>query len=169
MRLALCPGSFDPPTLGHLDIVVRAAALFDEVVVAVATNHAKSPLLPAQRRADLLHEVLAATDVGERVRVVLLDGGLLARQAADLGAVAVVKGVRTASDVEHETPMALMNRRLTGVETVLLNADPAWAHVSSSLVKEVASLGGDVGALVPPPVARALAEALCSQAGPASR
>ncbi len=168
VRLAVCPGSFDPPTLGHLDVVVRAAALFDEVVVAVATNHAKTPLLPGQRRADLLREVLATTDVADRVRVVMLDGGLLARQAADLGAAAIVKGVRTASDVEHETPMALMNRHLTGVETVLLSADPAWAHVSSSMVKEVAGLGADVSDLVPAAVVPVLADALAARARPES-
>ena len=157
MSLALCPGSFDPVTLGHLDLVVRAAALFDEVVVGVATNHAKSPLLGADQRAELVRAALAATDVAERVHVTDLGGGLLARQAADMGAAAIVKGVRAAADVEHESPMALMNRHLTGVETVLLVADPRWAHVSSTMVKEVARLGGDVSALVPAAVADALA------------
>ena len=159
MSLALCPGSFDPVTLGHLDLVVRAAALFDEVVVGVATNHAKSPLLAADRRAALVRAALATTDVAERVRVVDLEAGLLAQQAAAMGAAAIVKGVRASADVEHESPMALMNRHLTGVETVLLVADPRWAHVSSTMVKEVARLGGDVSALVPAAVADALAAA----------
>lgn len=163
MSLALCPGSFDPITLGHLDLVVRAAALFDEVVVGVATNHAKRPLLDADARVRLVREVLAGTDVADRVRVESLGGGLLARQAAEMGAAAVVKGVRSASDVEHESPMALMNRHLTGVETVLLVADPRWAHVSSTMVKEVASLGGEVRDLVPAAVVEVLAAALASR------
>lgn len=168
MSLALCPGSFDPLTLGHLDLVVRAAALFDEVVVGVATNHAKQPLLDADARVRLVREVLAGTDVAARVRVESLGGGLLARQAAEMGASAVVKGVRSASDVEHESPMALMNRHLTGVETVLLVADPRWAHVSSTMVKEVASLGGDVSDLVPAAVAEVLASRRAERAGPGS-
>lgn len=159
MSLALCPGSFDPVTLGHLDLVVRAAALFDEVVVGVATNHAKSPLFDADRRADLVRAALGTTDVARRVRVVDLEAGLLAQQAAAMGAAAIVKGVRASADVEHESPMALMNRHLTGVETVLLVADPRWAHVSSTMVKEVSRLGGDVGDLVPAAVADALAAA----------
>lgn len=168
MSLALCPGSFDPITLGHLDLVVRAAALFDEVVVGVATNHAKQPLLDTDARVRLVREVLAGTDVADRVRVEGLGDGLLARQAAEMGAAAVVKGVRSASDVEHESPMALMNRHLTGVETVLLVADPRWAHVSSTMVKEVSSLGGDVRDLVPEAVAEVLASRRAERAGPGS-
>ncbi len=167
MTLAVCPGSFDPVTEGHLDLVQRAAALFDEVVVAVASNAAKAALFSHDERAALLRAALARRPGCERVRVEALPGGLLAEHAAALGAVAVVKGVRTAADVEHETPMALVNRHLSGVDTVLLPADPRWAHVSSSLVKEVARLGGDVTGLVPDAVLVALRERLGgSAAGP---
>lgn len=167
-RRCVCPGSFDPVTLGHLDLVVRAAALFDEVVVAVATNHSKSPLLDADERAALVRDALEGTAVAGRVRVEGLGGGLLAEQAAAMGAAAVVKGVRSAADVEHESPMALMNRHLTGVETVLLVADPRWSHVSSTMVKEVSALGGDVSSLVTPAVAAALAARWAERAAPRS-
>lgn len=165
MTLVLCPGSFDPVTAGHLDLVTRAAALFDEVVVAVAENPAKAGLFTLEERVALLRAAVdhgdgVARAVSARVRVEALPTGLLADHAARLGAVAVVKGVRTAADVEHETPMALMNRHLRGVDTVLLAADPRWAHVSSSLVKEVAGLGGDVRGLVPDVVLAALGERL---------
>ncbi len=153
MALALCPGSFDPVTCGHVDLVQRAATLFDEVVVLVLTNPAKAGLFPPGQRVALLEEALGDTGV----RVEAATGGLLVDHAARLGAAALVKGVRTAADVEHETPMALMNRHLSGVETVLLPADPRWAHVSSTLVKEVSALGGDVRGLVPAPVLAALA------------
>ena len=165
MTLAVCPGSFDPATEGHLDLVERAAALFDEVVVAVASNAAKAALFSHDERVALLRAALAQRPGCARVRVEALPHGLLAEHAAGLGAVAVVKGVRTAADVEHETPMALVNRRLGGVDTVLLPADPRWAHVSSSLVKEVARLGGDVTGLVPDVVLQALRERLGGSPG----
>jgi pantetheine-phosphate adenylyltransferase len=152
------PGSFDPPTLGHLDVLARAAGLFDEVVVAVMGNPAKAAHWPPPERVAALEEALAGMHFAERVLVRAIGHGLLADLARDLGASAVVTGVRTAADVDHETPMAIMNRSLAGVETVLLVADPRWAHVSSSLVREVAGLGGDVTPFVPGAVARRLGD-----------
>ena len=149
MRRCVCPGSFDPVTAGHLDVITRAAALFDAVVVAVVTNPAKAPAFDVAERVVMLGEALADHPDRGRVRVEAAPRGLLADYCRQVGAVAVVKGVRGATDVDLEAPMAAMNRHLTGLETVLLPADPRWAHVSSSLVKEVAGLGGDVRGLVP--------------------
>jgi len=156
----VCPGSFDPPTLGHLDVVTRAAALFDEVVVAVHVNPAKSSRWSAAERVAALGEALAealAPADAARVRVEAVEGGLLVDHVRAVGATAVVKGLRTPADVTHEQPMALVNRDLAGVETVLLVADPRWAHVSSSLVRQVHDLGGSVEPYVPPAVLRRLA------------
>ena len=161
MTIAVCPGSFDPITLGHLDVVGRARAMFDEVVVAVARNSAKTPLLPLARRVELTRAAVAGLD-GVRVEEV---PGLLSEFCRELGAVAVVKGLRGGADVDHEVPMALMNRHLVGVETVFVLGDPALAHVASSLVKDVARHGGSVADLVPPAVEQAVRDALA--AGPA--
>jgi pantetheine-phosphate adenylyltransferase len=159
VRRCVCPGSFDPVTTGHLDVIARAAALFDEVVVAVLSNPAKRSAFPPAERVAMLTEAVGGLPAGAAgsVRVEAVAGGLLVDYCRRVGAVAVVKGVRSAVDVEHEVPMALMNRHLSGLETVLLPADPRWAHVSSSLVKEVAALGGDVSGLVPDGVLAALA------------
>jgi len=127
------------------------------------TNSAKTPLFSSEQRVAMVE---AAVDGSPgRVRVEAVAGGLLAEYCARVGAAAVVKGVRTAADVEHETPMALMNRHLTGVDTVLLPADPRWAHLSSSLVKEVATLGGDVRGLLPEAALTALTERLGERSG----
>lgn len=156
MTTAVCPGSFDPITLGHLDVVRRARAMFDEVVVGVARNSSKTPLLTLERRVQLVAEAVATMD-GVRVEAV---PGLLSEFCRDVGAVAVVKGLRGGADVDHEVPMALMNRHLTGVETVFVLGDPALAHVASSLVKDVARHGGTVTDLVPAGVEPAVREAL---------
>jgi pantetheine-phosphate adenylyltransferase len=145
-HLAVCPGSFDPVTSGHVDVVRRAAALFDEVVVAVLGNPAKRGLFPLDERVELIR---GAVDGIDGVRVESVDGGLLVDYCRSVGASAIVKGVRSGNDVAYELPMALMNRHLTGVETVFLPGDPRFEHVSSSLVKEVAAHGGDVTGLVP--------------------
>ena len=145
-HLAVCPGSFDPVTNGHVDVVRRAATLFDEVVVAVLANPAKTGLFPIEERVELIR---AALDGERGVRVETVPGGLLVDYCRSVGAVAIVKGVRSGNDYAYELPMARMNRHLTGIETVFLPADPAFEHVSSSLVKEVAGLGGDVAGLVP--------------------
>ena len=153
MTIAVCPGSFDPITLGHVDVVRRASSMFDEVVVGVARNSSKSSLLPVEQRVELARAALADLD-GVRVEAV---DGLLADFVRTVGAVAVVKGLRGGADFDAELPMALMNRHLSGLETLYLPGDPRWLHVSSSLVREVARLGGDVSGLVPDAVLERLA------------
>ncbi len=146
MRRCVCPGSYDPVTNGHVDVVARATALFDEVVVAVMVNPAKPGAFGVPERLEMLAEALAGLD---GVRAEPVEGGLLVDYCRRVGAVAVVKGLRGGTDFAYELPMALMNRHLTGLETVFLAGDPALEHVSSSLVKEVAGHGGDVSGLVP--------------------
>ncbi|MBU4336051.1 MAG: pantetheine-phosphate adenylyltransferase [Actinobacteria bacterium] len=161
MRIAVCPGSFDPITLGHLDVVRRALTMFDEVVVAVATNDAKVPLLAADVRVELARQVVADLP---RVRVGLVHG-LLAEYVKEQGACAVVKGIRGASDVDAEIPMALMNRHLSGVETVFVAGDQSLAHIASSMVKDIARHGGRIDDLVPEPVVGAVRAALAERGG----
>ena len=151
----MCPGSFDPVTLGHLDVVRRARALFDEVVVGVAHNSAKQALLPAEVRLELARTALTGID---GVRVELVDG-LLTEFCRQIGAVAVVKGLRGGADFDHELPMALMNRHQTGLETVFVVGDPALGHIASSLVKDVARHGGSITDLVPAGVEAVVQEA----------
>ena len=166
MSTAVCPGSFDPITLGHVDIVRRAASLFDEVVVGVAQNSSKAALLGVDVRVELARAALADVP-GVRVEPVT---GLLAEFVRSVGAVAIVKGLRGGADFDAELPMALMNRRLTGVETVFLAGDQALAHIASSLVKDVARFGGDIDDLVPPGVGRVVRDALGNRpAGGGSR
>lgn len=145
MRRALCPGSFDPVTRGHVDIVGRAAGLFDEVLVAFGVNRSKSRLFSDDERRDLLEQACRPWD---NVHVTGFDG-LLTDFCVEREVRAIVKGVRGGADLDYELQMAQMNTHLTGVETVFVPTSPAWSFVSSSLVKEVASLGGDVAALVP--------------------
>jgi len=159
----VCPGSFDPVTSGHVDVVRRAAALFDEVIVAVVSNPAKRGLFTPHERRDLLEQSLGGLP-GARVEV--LDGGLLVDYCRQVGAVAVVKGLRSGTDFAYELPMALMNRHLTGLETIFLPGDPHLEHVSSSLVKEVAGHGGDVTGLVPDAVLPRLLERLAHPTSP---
>ncbi|MBE3589855.1 MAG: pantetheine-phosphate adenylyltransferase [Firmicutes bacterium] len=153
MRTAVCPGSFDPITYGHLDVIGRAARLFDRVIVAVFQNPGKQPLFSLEERLELARQAVAewpnvAVETGE---------GLLARFAAARGACALVKGLRSGADFDYEAPMAHMNARLAAeVDTVFLAARPEHAFISSSLVKEVAGHGGDVRAFVPPHVEAAL-------------
>lgn len=146
-RIALVAGSFDPLTNGHLDVIVRAGALFRQVVVAVLVNPGKSALLSLDERLAIVRESVAGTS---DIDVVAFDG-LLVDVAAKHGATVVVRGLRSVSDFEHEWPMARMNAALSpGLETVYLSASPQWAHVSSSLVRQIHSLGGSVEAFVPP-------------------
>jgi len=144
-------------TNGHLDVITRATTLFDEVVVAVLHNPAKSGTFLVERRIELIETALGPRD---GVRVQAFAGQLLVDVCRELGAGAIVKGLRGGTDFAYELPMALMNRHLTGVETVFLPGDPAYGHVSSSLVKEVHALGGDVRGLVPDAVLEALHSAL---------
>lgn len=161
MSTAVCPGSFDPVTLGHLDVVERAARLFDTVVVGVATNSTKRSLLGAAERVELARAAVAGLP-GVRVEAV---PGLLVDFCRDVGATALVKGVRNGGDWDGELPMALMNRHLTGIETVFLPADRSVAHIASSLVKDVARHGGAIDDLVPAGVGDAVRAALARGAG----
>ena len=158
MTRAVCPGSFDPVTHGHLDIIRRTAALADEVVVAVGDNVAKNALFPPRERLAMLEAACAELS---NVSVTLFRG-LLVQFCADQGIGLISKGVR-AADFAYELQMAQMNRRLSGVDTVLLPTDPRWAFVSSSLVREVATLGGDVSEFVPPAVARQISDRLATR------
>ena len=153
---ALCPGTFDPVTNGHLDVIGRAAGMFDGVVVAVLENPSKAPLFTIDERVSLLHEAL-----GEQPTVrVASFGGLLVDFARAQGARMIVKGLRAVSDYEYEIQMAQMNQRIGGVETLFMATSPKWSFLSSSLVKEVARLGGDVEGLVPDHVRKALVDRL---------
>lgn len=152
-RIAVVPGSFDPVTLGHMDVIQRAAGLFDELHVLVVHNPAKSALLPIAERVSLLEKSIEDADTPGNVVVASWSVGLLVDYATDVGASVLVKGIRSQVDVAYETPMAIVNRHLAGVETIFMLPDPAHAHVSSSLVRQVSSLGGDVSPYVPPAVA----------------
>lgn len=157
MIKALVPGSFDPPTKGHLDIVERCASLFDEVVVSVVHNPSKSPLFTARERVELLEECCVAWP---NVRVASFEG-LLVDFAKEVGATTIVKGLRAVTDFEFEIQMSQMNRHLSGeVVSLFVATKPEYGYLSSSLVKEVARLGGSVDALVPEPVVAALKERL---------
>jgi pantetheine-phosphate adenylyltransferase len=156
-RIAVVPGSFDPVTLGHLDVIRRAASLYDELVVLVVHNPGKTPMLPLAERVDLIERVIRDAGLPATVRVDSWGAGLLVDYCRRVGASVLVKGVRSQLDVAYETPMALVNRDLADVETVMLLPDPAHAHVSSSLVRQVEALGGDVAPYVPAAVAEALA------------
>ena len=147
MRRAVCPGSFDPVTNGHLDVVRRAAAIYDEVIVAVLVNEAKREMFSVDERLEMMRDSLAEVSVAN-AKVDSFEGLLVDFCAANDVDV-IVKGIRTAADVHAELQMAQMNRSLTGVETVFLATSPQWSYVASSLVKEVARLGGDVSAHVP--------------------
>ncbi|NEM91523.1 pantetheine-phosphate adenylyltransferase [Galbitalea soli] len=152
-RIAVVPGSFDPVTLGHLDVIERAANVFDEIHVLVVHNPGKSALLPIAQRVTLLEKSIADAGLRGRIVVTSWSVGLLVDYCTEVGATVIVKGIRSQVDLAYETPMALVNRNLAGVETVFLLPDPAHAHVSSSLVRQVASLGGDVSPYVPRVVA----------------
>ena len=157
MRRCVCPGSFDPVTLGHLDVIHRATTLYDEVVVAVLDNPNKSGLFTVQERIALL-EAEVADEPG--VRVMSFGGALLVDLCKEIDAQAIVKGLRGEVDYSYELPMAIMNRRLTGVETLFMPGEPGLSEVSSSLIKEVARYGGDVSSLVSPGVWAALRDRL---------
>jgi pantetheine-phosphate adenylyltransferase len=151
---ALCPGTFDPVTNGHLDIIERAAQRFDALVVGVLDNPAKRPLFTVEERVSMLKEV--AHDLGN-VEIASFSG-LLVEYAKTRDIDVVVKGLRAVTDFEYEIQMAQMNHALGDVETLFMTTAPQWSFLSSSLVKEVARFGGDVGALVPPVVAERLRE-----------
>lgn len=153
---ALCPGTFDPVTNGHLDIIERAAERFDAVIVGVLDNPAKQPLFGVEERVEMLKDVTAGFGNVE----VDPFSGLLVEYATRKGAGVVVKGLRAVTDFEFEIQMAQMNHQLTGLETLFMPTSPSWSFLSSSLVKEVARFGGDVSSLVPKIVNQRLTEAL---------
>lgn len=152
MRRAVCPGSFDPVTNGHLDIVGRASAIYDEVVVGVLINRTKSGLFTVPERMQMLVEATA----GYGNVVVDSFYGLLVDYCRDQSIPVIVKGLRAVSDFDYELQMAQMNHSLAGVETLFMTTNPEYSFLSSSLVKEVAAHGGDVSRLVPPSVLLAL-------------
>ena len=165
-KIAVYPGSFDPLTFGHLDIVARAARLFDELHILVVHNPAKEPRFSSEERMELIKGSL--TEAGRygtpmpsssitKIVIATLDQGLLVDYCRKVGAQALVKGVRSNADLEYELPMARVNRDLAGVETIFIPADPAQGFVSSSLVKQVADLGGSVEKYVPAIIVKALA------------
>ena len=154
---AVVPGSFDPVTLGHLDVIRRAAAIFDEVHVLVVHNPGKNAMLPISERMNLLQKAIDEDEgIPSNITVASWSVGLLVDYCTEVGAKVLVKGLRSQIDVAYETPMVLMNRSLAGVETVFLLPEPEHSHVSSSLVRQVSSLGGDVSEYVPRVVAKYL-------------
>ena len=156
-RRCVCPGSFDPVTLGHLDVITRAARLYDEVVVAVLDNPNKQGMFTLPERVEMITQ---ETEHLRGVRVVPFGGRLLVDLCLEVGAQAIVKGLRGEVDYSYELPMAVMNRHLAGIETLFLPSDPEFAQVSSSLIKEVAKYGGDISRFVPSAVTAALHERL---------
>ncbi len=147
MTKACCPGSFDPVTNGHLDIIERATEIFDEVVVAVVENPSKQGLFTIDERVDMLEEVTARLD---GVKIASFQG-LLVEFCSQVGADVIVKGLRAVTDFDFEMQMAQMNKRM-GVETALMATNPEFSYLSSSLMKEVVKLGGRIDGLVPPTV-----------------
>ena len=144
---ALCPGTFDPVTNGHLDIIQRAARCFDRVVVAVLENPSKAPLFSVEERLGMLRQAVAPLS-GATIEVDSFSG-LLVNYAADRGIRSIVKGLRAVSDFDYELQMAQMNQQLTGIDTFFLSTSPQHSFLSSSLVKDVARFGGDVSTMVP--------------------
>jgi pantetheine-phosphate adenylyltransferase len=161
MRTAIYPGSFDPITNGHLDIVQRATRLFDRVIVAVAQNEAKKPLFTSAERLELVRQCIAP------IPNATVDGfsDLLVNYVERSGGQAIIRGLRAVSDFEFEFQLALMNRKLNGqIETIFMMPKETYTFLSSRIVKEIARLGGEVGCFVPPVVQQALARKLASDA-----
>jgi pantetheine-phosphate adenylyltransferase len=152
-RIAVVPGSFDPVTLGHIDVIGRAAGIFDEIHVLVVHNPGKTALLPIAQRVNLIEQSIRDAGLQGNIKVTSWSVGLLVDYCVEVEASVIVEGIRSQVDVAYETPMAIVNRNLAGVETVFLLPSPENAHVSSSLVRQVAGLGGDVSPYVPPAVA----------------
>ncbi|WP_421777112.1 pantetheine-phosphate adenylyltransferase [Gardnerella sp. KA00243] len=155
MTIAVCPGSYDPVTAGHLDVIQRCTHLFDEVHVLVAVNAAKTPLFPESERVKIIQEAInnlpqAQNSFNRNCKIVVTStAGLITDYCTKVGATVIVKGLRQNGDYEAELGMALVNRKLAGIETLFLPADPVLEHVSSSVVKDVARHGGNVTGMVP--------------------
>jgi pantetheine-phosphate adenylyltransferase len=151
-RIAIFPGTFDPITLGHLDVIQRGRKLFDELIIAVGENPEKSALFTQAERADLIRKLVADH---ANVRVAIFTG-LTVDYARDVGAAAILRGIRNSSDLQFEFQIALTNRAVAGVETVFIMTSTQFAFTSSSLIKQIAGMGGDVSALVPSLVVEAM-------------
>lgn len=160
-HLAVLPGTFDPITYGHLDIIERGAHLFPELVIAVSRNPAKAPVLPIDVRVKLIEEL---TENLPNVRVDLFDG-MTVNYVKSIGGSVILRGIRTFADFEYEFQLALANRRMSGVETVFVMASAENSFVRSTLIKEAATLGGDMSPFVPPPVVKYLKQYLQGDAG----
>jgi pantetheine-phosphate adenylyltransferase len=156
MSRAVFPGTFDPPTNGHLDVIARAAAAFDEVIVAAGVNQSKQRLFSVEERVEMLTEIAAPFG---NVRIGTFEGLLVDYCRAE-GAAAIVKGLRSGGDYDYELQMAQMNRKMSGVDTFFLPTAPENGYISSSLVKEIARLGGEVSGFLPPSVHARLLEKL---------
>lgn len=160
MSTAICPGSFDPVTIGHLDIITRASSIYDRVVVAVLHNPTKNASFSDDERVEMLRQV---TGHLQNVEIITKDG-LLADIADEVGANVIVKGLRAVSDFEYEFQMALANRKLNPrVETVFLTTSAENMFLSSSVVKQIASFGGDISAFVPAPLCEKITNRLCKK------
>jgi len=164
-RIAVVPGSFDPLTRGHLDIIRRGAAIFDQLVVAISENPSKAPLLPLRWREEVLQQTLR----GMANVCVRTYAGLTVDFVRRVGATVILRGIRDASDLHAELQMAATNRAVAGVETILLPSDPQYAFLSSTLIRQIALGGGDVSALVPPEVLSSLPRAKPKGRPPAKR
>ena len=154
MSIALCPGSFDPPTNGHVDVIRRSVSIFDKVVVAVIRNPSKSPMFTADERVEMLRDLFADEPKVE----VDFFAGLLVDFARTRGVDVIVKGLRAVSDFDYELQMAQMNHHLSDIDTVFIPTSPEYGYLSSSLVKDVGRLGGSVDALVPGDIGRMMKE-----------
>lgn len=152
-RIAVVPGSFDPVTLGHLDVIERAASIFDEVHVLVVHNPDKKAFLPVPERESLIRQAIQERGIASPTEVTNWSMGLLVDYLQQVGSKIIVKGLRSNVDLSYETPMSIVNRDLAEVETVFLLTAPEHGHVSSSLVRQVATLGGDISPYVPRSVA----------------
>jgi pantetheine-phosphate adenylyltransferase len=157
--IAIYPGSFDPITLGHLSVLKRAVTVFGEIAVVVVHNPNKAPLFSSKERVEMISQALIEAKI-EGVQVLQLEAGLLVDFAKQLSAKVILKGFRSESDIEYELPMAQVNRDLASIETVFLPSEPEFGYVSSSLVKEVAKLGGDVSSYLTKCIAEAVVERL---------
>ena len=161
MRTAICPGSFDPVTLGHVDIIRRTSNMFDHVIVAALVNPSKQPSFTLEERIDLLHRAIGELPDIQNVEVVGFDG-LLADYAKERSAMAIVKGLRAVSDFEYEFQMALTNKKLNPeLETVFFTTRAENMYLSSSIVKQIAQFGGDISHFVPPSILADIQDRLC--------
>jgi len=156
--VAIYPGSFDPITKGHLSVLSRSATVFDQVYLLVVNNSSKTAAMDLETRVAMAERVIAEAGLAEKCSVQSLHSGLLVIKAEELGANAIVKGFRNSADIDYELPMAKVNHDLAGIQTVFIASDGNFGHVSSSLVKEVFALGGDISKYVTPSVLQKMQE-----------